>query len=488
MKPDDTTRRIESAEDRDENIHIEHEVENEAAEVHEPQPTGWAAQLRQIMQRSTQGEAKTNVKRQQLKEDRTKSFLLLAGLTVVLSLAFFAMFSTPNSRRDTGRADHPNLGRGRGAENPDASHSVTPLLSADTRHPDDNAGSLSPEDIHNTAKQRMLSQASPSFGTAPEPPPEVPRPEPKDYALNRIQFPSETPDQTPPPPPTPNTEKLTKASLVFVSATSGMRGSAPAVSNVQPTAVERSWEFTVLPAGTRLMARLQTPVSSAVKAPVVAAIEYNYERDGEIVIPAGSKAFGELGQFNEQGYVGIQFHSIQLPDETTQKIEGHAVGLQYQPLRGEVTGRNTGKRFLVRSLTGVGTILAATVGVQTGTGITDTFSNNVLLREQVANNVANAGQQQLNELAYRQNIVVTVPGNTRFFIVLAKPASGGSAGAAPSGPVPASNPGGIPNYAAASTPSAQELRELLELKQELTQMYQQQQQKAQIAQTQPDQQ
>ena len=216
---------------------------------------------------------------------------------------------------------------------------------------------------------------------------------------------------------------------------------------------------------------------------IVAAIEYNYERDGEIVIPAGSKAFGELSQVNEQGYVGIQFHSIQLPDETTQKIEGHAVGLQYQPLRGEVTGRNTGMRVLVRSLTGVGTILAATVGVQTGTGVADGLSNNVLLREQVANNVANAGQQQLNDLAYRQNIVVTVPGNTRFYIVLAKPASGAIAGASPG----ASNPGGIPGYATAPAPSVQELRELLELRQELTQMYQQQQ-KAQIAQTPPDQQ
>jgi hypothetical protein len=125
---------------------------------------------------------------------------------------------------------------------------------------------------------------------------------------------------------------------------------------------------------------------------------------------------------NDQGYVGIQFHTIQMPDETTQKIEGHAVGLQYQPLRGEVTGRNTGKKFLVRSLTGVGTILAATVGVQSGTGVTDALSNNVLLRERVANNVAVAGEQQLNDLAYHQNIVVTVPGNTRFYIVLAKPA------------------------------------------------------------------
>src|ERR1700727_304663 len=174
MKPDDITRRIEPPEDGDENIHIEREVENEAAEMHEPQPIGWAAQLRQIMQRSTQGEPKTNVKRQQLKEDRTKSFLLLAGLTVVLSLAFFAMFSTPNSRKDIARADHPNLGRGRGAENPDTSHSMTPLLSADTRRPDDNAGSLSPEDIRHTAKQRMVAQASPSFGTLRSRPPGVP--------------------------------------------------------------------------------------------------------------------------------------------------------------------------------------------------------------------------------------------------------------------------------------------------------------------------
>ena len=66
MKSDDKTRRIE-VEERDENNHVEHEVETEPADVRDSQPTGWAAQLRQIMQRSTQGEARTNVKRQQLK-------------------------------------------------------------------------------------------------------------------------------------------------------------------------------------------------------------------------------------------------------------------------------------------------------------------------------------------------------------------------------------------------------------------------------------
>ena len=427
------------------------------------------------------GEVRTNIKRQQLKEDRTKSFLLLAGLTVVLSLAFFAMFSTPNTgRKDTARVDHPNLGRGQSGAATDTSRSVTPLLNADTRRPDEGGGNVSPEDIHNTAKQRTLAQAGPSLGTSAEPP--APSPAPTDYALNRIQFPAETP-AAPVPPPDPNVAKLTKASLVFVSATTGTRGATPARSNIQPAVIEREPEFTALPAGTRLVARLQTPVSSAVKTPVVAAIEYNYERDGETVIPAGSKAFGELVQANEHGYVGIQFHTIQMPDETTQKIEGHAVGLQFQPLRGEVTGRNTGTKFLVRSLTGVGTILAATVGVQSGTGVTDALSNNVLLRERVANNVAVAGEQQLNDLAYHQNIVVTVPGNTRFYIVLAKPAGGEGGGATRGGSVPASNSGGaISSYASAPAPSVQELRELLELKQELNQMYQQQQ-KAQITQT-----
>ena len=470
--------------------HAEREVEAEAPELQEPQHTGFAEQLRQLMQPRPQGEARSNIKREQLKENRTKSFLLLAGFTVVLALAFFAMFSSPSSgRRELAQNRHPNLGRGATGENSDPGHSVTPLLNADTRNPDEDTGKLSPEDVHNTARQRMLAQASPSFGTAPAAPPPAPRPEAKDYALNRIQFPSDQPEMAPavpapPTPPTPKVEKMTKASLVFVSSGSGRRTAIPDPGNMQPAVIERIPDFAVLPAGTRLVARLETPVSSAVKTPVVAAIEYNYERDGEIVVPAGSKAFGELSQANEQGYVGIQFHTIQMPDETTQKIEGHAVGLQFQPLRGQVTGRNTGKKFLVRSLTGVGTILAATVGVQSGTGLASTLSNNVLLRERVADNVAVAGEQQLNDLAYHQNIVVTVPGNTRLYIVLAKPSG---LGTTPGGAAPTTSPGGVPGYAAASMPSVQELRELIELRQELTRMYQQQQ-NTQVAQTSSDQQ
>ena len=251
---------------------------------------------------------------------------------------------------------------------------------------------------------------------------------------------------------------------------------------VQPAILAQTSDFNALPAGARLVARLETPVSSAVKAPIVAAIEYNYERDGEIVIPAGTKAFGELEQANQQGVVGLHFTAIQMPDQSMQRIDGRAMSLRYEPLRGSVTGRNTGKRFLVRAMTGIGTIAAATVGVRTGTGLSEPITNNVLLRERVANNVAIGGEQQLAERAYHQNIIVTVPGNTRFYLVLAKPTGNQAGGSAPAAPIPVNDPGSQ-SLSVASQTSAQELRELMELKRELTRMYQQQQPKASVEQT-----
>ena len=49
-----------------------------------------------------------------------------------------------------------------------------------------------------------------------------------------------------------------------------------------------------LPTGTRLRARLESSASTAVRTPVLAVIEYNYERGGEIIVPAGAKAVGQI--------------------------------------------------------------------------------------------------------------------------------------------------------------------------------------------------
>ena len=235
---------------------------------------------------------------------------------------------------------------------------------------------------------------------------------------------------------------------------------------IQPQLPEEE-ERLVLPAGTRLVARLETPVSSAVPTPVVAVVEYNYERNGQIVVPAGAKVFGKLAQVNPSGYVGIQFNRLEMPDGTAEKIDASAMDLKFGPLKGYVSGKKSGTKFLVRSLTGLGTVASYLVG-PTGSNSTDLISTNTLMRERLADNVTTAGQEELNGLAFNQNIVVTVPGNTRFYIVIQKPSSdhvGGTPGTRSTGTTSAAFAGGVPTL--------EELRQLIQLKREMNELYMQ---------------
>ena len=116
-------------------------------------------------------------------------------------------------------------------------------------------------------------------------------------------------------------DTLKKSSLVFVRNTSTSSDATirPVSLPSEPALLERKTAG-LLPNGSRLVARLQAAVSTAVKSPVVAAIEYNYEKDGEIIIPAGTRAFGDLQQANRNGNIGIRFHTLQMPDGATEKI------------------------------------------------------------------------------------------------------------------------------------------------------------------------
>jgi hypothetical protein len=144
-------------------------------------------------------------------------------------------------------------------------------------------------------------------------------------------------------------------------------------------------------------------------------IEYNYESNGELIVPAGTKAYGVLSQATPQGFVSLKFDSLEFPVGGQEKINGSALGMDQSLLKGMVNGKNTGKRFLTRAFTGIGSIAAFAVG---GRGLGGSIDNSVLLRERLSSNIALAGEQELATLAYQQNIVVTVPANTRFYIVL----------------------------------------------------------------------
>jgi hypothetical protein len=219
-------------------------------------------------------------------------------------------------------------------------------------------------------------------------------------------------------------------------------------------------EPSLLPPGTRLVARLETAATTGLKTPVVASIEYNYERDGMIMVPAGAKAFGDIQQASSEGYLNIQFHTLRMPDGREEKIEGSAVSLDHKLLKGEVSGKNTGKKILSRTLSGVGTVAAYVVGAG-GAGLTRAITGETLLRDRLASNVALAGEQELANAAYAQNITVTLPANTRFYVVLQKPA------------VAATPPtSGEPTRQSVQMPTVQELRELMDLRREINRMYQ----------------
>src|SRR5439155_14773605 len=179
--------------------------------------------------------------------------------------------------------------------------------------------------------------------------------------------------------------------------------------------------------------------------PVVASIEYNYERDGAIVIPAGTKAVGDIQQASSEGFLSVRFHTLELPNGGEEKIEGTAVALDHKPLKGEVSGKNTGKKFLSRTLSGAGTIAAYVVGAG-GAGLARPVTGETLLRDRLAGNVALAGEQELANAAYSQNISVTVAANTRFYLVLQKAAVNSIA--PPSAPSPPP-----PRTASAAAPS-----------------------------------
>jgi hypothetical protein len=248
---------------------------------------------------------------------------------------------------------------------------------------------------------------------------------------------------------------------------------------IKPRASEEE-ETLALPAGTRLVARLQAPVSSAVATPVVAVVEYNYERNGQIVLPAGAKVFGRLAQVNQSGYVGIQFNRVEMPDGTAEKIDASAMDLNFGPLKGYVSGKKTGTKFLVRSLTGLGTVASYLVGPQ-GSSSAGLISTNTLMRERLADNMATAGQEELNGLAFSQNLVVTVPGNTRFYVVVQKPTSdhvGTSSGTRNA----STNAGGF----SGGVPTLEELRQLIQLRREINDLYAQGNSQP-AAQTQPQQ-
>lgn len=212
-----------------------------------------------------------------------------------------------------------------------------------------------------------------------------------------------------------------------------------------------------LATGTRLRARLDSAASTAVQAPVLAVIEYNYEQNGEIIIPAGAKAVGHIREANRSGYVDLQFDSLLMPDGATVPIEAAATGLDLRPLKGRVEGKNTGKNVLVRSLSGIGQAGSLLLGQGS---LNQPLSESDLMRERLASNIGETGDEEVSRMAVNQQSVVTVPAGIPIYVVVQQ-TSKSSQPLARAGP---RNPS-----TSSSSFNADQLRQMLQLQQESNQ-------------------
>jgi hypothetical protein len=204
---------------------------------------------------------------------------------------------------------------------------------------------------------------------------------------------------------------LKEASLVFVRAPSQ---SQPA-STVTHASADTGPLLEMTP-GSRIEAKLETQISSAVLAPVVAVVEYTYAIGDRIVVPAGARVYGQLQQADRSGFVGVKFDEIELLDGKREKIEAIGAGLDLGPIKGTVYGKNTGKNFLIKAASGVGSLAAMLVGNNNS----GAFSEGDLLRQRVAENVGNAGDSELMSMNATSRIIVSVPADTKIYIVFTK--------------------------------------------------------------------
>jgi hypothetical protein len=121
-------------------------------------------------------------------------------------------------------------------------------------------------------------------------------------------------------------------------------------------------------------------------------------------------------QADRSGLVNVKFDEIQLLDHPREKIDAIGLGLDMGPIKGDVYGKNTGKNFMVRAVSGIGSVLAEIAGNNSSAA----FSEDDMLRERIAENVGTAGDSEVMNLNANSRVVVSVPAGREIYVVFTK--------------------------------------------------------------------
>ncbi len=350
------------------------------------------------------------------KDDKTVR--LLIGFAGVVAVAFIMLilFSDKGKPRTKKTAD-ASLGRPKTAEAvaPNDNGSVVPQGSMQPMRDDQQQpGQVNANDIENTKKTRVSGGETKSaqadvqaknLGQIPSFPKSADNgdgwtPPPYGQQDSAVANASQVQDKA--------VDGLAKPSLVFTASTEKSSQSAPTDQDIP---------LLDMGTGSRLAARLASVVTTAVDQPVIAIVEYSYEHDGQLIVPAGSKAVGSVHQADRSGYLQIHFDHLETPDGSSIPIDALATDTNLGPLRGKVTGTGRGKNFAVRAATGIGQMSAMLVGQPNLTGA---ISEADLMRMQLAENVGRAGDEEINRMTLVEHPIVTLPAGLPIYVVFEK--------------------------------------------------------------------
>ena len=369
-------------------------------------------------------------------KDKTTRMLLVAGGLLLLLVAFFGFISTKGTKKNlaAGETGKPNLGR---VVTPPAPGQLVPanrIVPQQNTNAKAKRGTLDAEDIEKTSSPMKPNPAiaganrtgwneangRKSLGDVSEFHPPNTNPEhlrnwsPQPFSGAASEASSDNSAQQARVVRQEQKEYAT-SSLVFVAherngvANGILRGGVylqPEVDN-----------FGLEP-GYHVAARLESMASTALDTPVTAVIEYNYERDGRVLIPAGARAVGKVTEADASGIMNIVFHSIEMPNGETLPISAIGATTSLEAIKGHVTGKKAGRSFMVRSLAGLGEAGAMLVGQG---NINGAVSESDLIRQRAAENIGNGADAQVMNMIVTQHIVVSVPAGTEIYLIFTKP-------------------------------------------------------------------
>jgi len=346
--------------------------------------------------------------------DKTKLFMLGGGVVIALLFLMFAQFGTkakrlaPQPQRQTEAQKQPTQS--------EQTVSHVPTMDPVRMQPSDPSGDrISPNDIQRTKKPNYEtagnSNGSPHGPTAAPPSRNLGSVPPFKDTQQKFEDPAPygAPANTPVNTAMAQQEQnaLKETSLVYVkSRQQGLSESDNPRSKSDGPVLQ-------LEEGTRISARLDTQISTAIHAPVVAIVEYTYAIGDQVLVPAGARVYGKLTQADSSGVVGVDFDEIELLDGAREKITAIGEGLDLGPIKGDVYGRHNGRNFLVRTMSGIGSTAAMLVGNNNS----GAYSMSDAIRERAADNIGMAGDAQLMMMNANTHITVSVPANTRIYIV-----------------------------------------------------------------------